>query len=146
MWVFEGVNFKSIEDFPEEVYGFIYKIKNLSNGKIYIGKKVLFFNRKMKLGKKELKELQGSKGRPIKFKQNRKESDWKTYCGSHKGLLKDIEKGDDIIKTIISVHYTKKQLTYFENKALFSNSVIEYPEQYYNDSIQGRFFYRDIIL
>ena len=41
---------ESIEDFPAETFGFVYKTTHKS-GKSYIGKKVLYFNRKVKLGK-----------------------------------------------------------------------------------------------
>jgi serine/threonine protein kinase len=52
-----GKLYNSLEDFPEGTFGFVYKVKNKSNGKIYIGKKVLYFNRKKKLTKKELAEI-----------------------------------------------------------------------------------------
>ena len=39
---------ESIDDFPADAFGFVYKTTHKS-GKSYIGKKVLYFNRKVKL-------------------------------------------------------------------------------------------------
>ena len=39
---------ESIEDFPAETFGFVYKTTHKS-GKSYIGKKVLYFNQKSKV-------------------------------------------------------------------------------------------------
>ena len=66
------------------------------SGKSYIGKKVLFHNKKQKIGKRELEKLQGVVGRRPAYKLVVKESDWKTYYGSQTDikqlLLEDIIK------------------------------------------------------
>ena len=56
--------FKTIEDFPEDCFGFIYKITNTITGRFYIGKKSLYHNVKKKLTKKELGE-QAHRSTPI---------------------------------------------------------------------------------
>jgi len=42
-WLYEG-------EFQENSFGFVYKITNLTNGKIYIGKKSFIHNKRKKLG------------------------------------------------------------------------------------------------
>ena len=54
-WTF--LNQEVVEDIsqlPKNTYGFIYKIRHIPTDKSYIGKKVLFYNRKAKLTKKDL--------------------------------------------------------------------------------------------
>ena len=36
-WLYENKEFKTIEDFPSGIVGFVYKITNLCDGRIYIG-------------------------------------------------------------------------------------------------------------
>ena len=73
---------------PEGTYGFIYRVTHIPTKKKYIGKKVLFFERNVKLGKKETEALReerkaaGIGGRVPAKKKVVKESDWKTYYGS----------------------------------------------------------------
>ena len=88
-WTFQGRIFNDISDFPKDTYGFIYEVFHKPTGQKYIGKKVLFFERNKRLGKKALEELrlerkaQGIGGRvPLKQKVIT-ESDWKEYYGSH---------------------------------------------------------------
>jgi len=56
MWLHENKVIEKIEDFPENTFGFIYKIKNIETGKFYIGKKQLMSTTNVKMGKKELAE------------------------------------------------------------------------------------------
>jgi hypothetical protein len=58
MWYYKGEEISSIEDFPPQTFGFVYRVIHDSfTGKIYIGKKVLQFTRKAKLTKKDLASL-----------------------------------------------------------------------------------------
>ena len=61
-WTYQGKTIKDISDFPPNSFGFVYVITHLESNKKYIGKKVLYFSKKVKLGKKELKR-RGLKGR-----------------------------------------------------------------------------------
>jgi hypothetical protein len=146
MFEYKGKIMESIEDFPAEVFGFVYKTTHKS-GKAYIGKKVLYFNRKVKLGKRELLALPPSRGRRATTKQVVKESDWKTYYGSHAEIKNIIvEEGVDVFtREILHICFNKKQLTYYENKYLFSLGVIENGDKYYNDNIEGRYFSKDLL-
>ena len=47
-WKYLGKDFTSLENIPQDVIGFIYKITNTQNGKFYIGKKMFFVTRKIK--------------------------------------------------------------------------------------------------
>ena len=145
MFKYKDKIIESIEDFPADTFGFVYKTTHKS-GKSYIGKKVLYFNRKVKLGKRELLALPITRGRRATTKQTIKESDWKTYYGSHveiKNII--VEEGVDVFtREILHICPSKKHLTYYENKYLFSLGVIE-SDDYYNDNIEGRYFSKDLL-
>ena len=112
---------------------------------MYIGKKVLKFTRKAKLTKKDLALDEGVQGRKPSYKQVIKESDWKTYWGSHKVLLNLLENEpiENFKREILTLASNKKLLTYEETKALFLYSVLENPHEYFNDNILGKFFTKD---
>ena len=135
----------SIEDFPPSTFGFTYRVTHIPSGKMYLGKKVLKFTRKAKLGKKDLALYEGTKGRKPSYKQVVKESDWKTYWGSNKILLNLLENEpiENFKREILTLAPTKKLLTYEETKALFLYSVLENPHEYFNDNILGKFFTKD---
>ena len=94
---------------------------------------------KKKLGKKE-KALWEGKGRPPIFKRVQKESDWKTYYGSH-AFIKDANK-EDLERKILQIAFNKKELTYLECKYQFVLEVLE-NKLYLNDNILGKFYDRD---
>lgn len=141
MWKLKEKTILEIKDLPEGVYGFIYKTTHIPTGVAYIGKKVLYHNVKRKLTQKELAEHRGSGRKPV-FKTVQKESDWKTYYGSAKPIMEIVKKsgGSEFEREILQLVYSKKLLTYFECKYLFMYGVLENPDMYYNDNIQGRFF------
>ena len=140
-WYYQDKLIQEISDLPEGAFGFIYQTTHLPTGKRYIGKKSLIYNLKKKLGKKELAiiRLEG-KGRPPTFKRVLKESDWKTYYGSHV-FIKEAHDYD-LHRKILQVAYNKKELTYLECKYQFVLEVLE-DKQYLNDNILGKFYDRD---
>lgn len=132
MWIYNEKPIEKLEDLPENCVGFIYIILNKTNGKKYLGKKILHH-------KKTLKPLK-------RYKRKRhliKESDWYEYSGSNELLNEDISKGDEIEKYIIHLCYSKKQMSYYEVKYQFLQNVLE-DDTYYNSNILGKFFKRDI--
>ena len=147
-WYYKGEVITSVEEFPPSTFGFVYRVIHEPTGKIYIGKKVLQFNRKAKLTKKDLALFEGGKGRKPTFKRVIKESDWKTYYGSHKEILALIKEGkqDEFKREILTLSPTKKLLTYEETKALFLYEVLQKPDEYFNDNILGKFFRKDFII
>ena len=146
-WVYNSKPITNINDFPKDTFGFIYIVKNNDTNKSYIGKKVLYHNKKVKLGKKEVAELTGV-GRKPTTKIVTKESDWETYYGSNKEIMQLIKDGkqDLFTRTIIKLAPNKKLLTYYETQALFTYKVLEHPESFYNDNILGKFFTKDFTL
>lgn len=150
-WTYDTKIVTSLEDFPEDTYGFIYQVTHLPTKRKYIGKKVLYFERNKKLGKKELQALKeerkekGLKGRTPLKKKVVKESDWKTYYGSHKDILKMLKEGkqEEFKREILQLVHNKKLLTYYETKYLFVKEVLENRDNYINDNILGKFYRKD---
>ena len=136
---------ESISDFPDNTHGFVYRIVHKPTGKVYIGRKILQNTTKVKLGKKELKELAGVVGRKPAYKLAVKESNWKTYWGSNKFLkeLYETEPKENFEREILICAPTKKLLTYYELKYQILYEVLEKPEEFFNDNILGKFFTRD---
>jgi hypothetical protein len=56
MWLYKNKPMEVLSSFPEGTFGFIYRVVHIPTGKAYIGKKVLFHQKKVKLTKKELLE------------------------------------------------------------------------------------------
>jgi hypothetical protein len=139
-WTYNSSPITDISDFPKDTFGFVYIVQNIETNKSYIGKKVLYHNKKVKLGKKLIAELTGV-GRKPTTKLVTKESDWKTYYGSNKEIMDLIKAGkqDLFTRTIIKLASNKKLLTYYETQALFTYKVLEQPELYYNRDILGKF-------
>lgn len=149
-WRYKDQLITEISDMPEGTYGFIYRVIHLPTKKKYIGKKVLFFERNVKLGKRETEQLkeerrsQGIGGRVPSKKKVIKESDWKDYYGSQteiKSLVKS-SKPEDWTREILEFVPTKKLLTYYEIKHIFINDALEDPD-FYNDNILGKFYKKD---
>ena len=138
--------FSSLEDFPQDTFGFVYVVTHRPTGIAYIGKKVLYHNVKKKLTKKELAEQTGP-GRKSATKVVVKESDWKTYFGSAKPIMELIKGGkqEEFTREILQLVPNKKLLTYYECKYLFEYSVLENPKGYFNDNILGKFYTKDFL-
>ena len=111
----------------------------------YIGKKVLFFERNKRLGKKALEALREERkangiGGRTPLKQNIiTESDWKDYYGSNKHLNEDVEKmgPDTFYREILHLCKTKGECSYMEAKEQFDREVL-LTDDYYNGIIQIR--------
>ena len=151
LWTYKTHPVVGIDNMPENSYGFIYQVTHIPTGKKYIGKKVLFFERNKRLGKRALEALKeerrqkGIKGRtPLKQKII-KESDWKTYYGSQKEILELVKDGkhEEFKREILQYVPNKKLLTYYECKYLFIREVLENRDGYINDNILGKFYRKD---
>lgn len=154
-WSYQGRLITDISDMPKDTYGFIYEVRHKPTDTRYIGKKVLFFERNKRLGKRALEALReerkakGIGGRvPLKQKIVT-ESDWKTYFGSQKeimALAKNDTAGENWEKKILEYVPNKKLLTYYETKHLFINNVLEDKySAHINDNILGKFYRKDFI-
>jgi hypothetical protein len=144
MWLYQNKEVLSLEDLPQDTYGFIYISIHQPTGKSYIGKKSLFHNVRKKLTKKQLVEQTG-RGRKPTTEIVQKESDWKTYYGSAKPILDLIKEGkqEEFTREILQLVPNKKLLTYYECKFLFMLGVIEQQDGYFNDNILGKFYRKD---
>jgi len=127
-----------------DCFGFVYKITNTETGKIYIGKKAFFHNKKKKLTKKELAEQTGP-GRKSLTKVEQVDSGWMDYYGSSKELVADVKAlgKDKFQRTILDFCETKKQLTYSEIYHQMTERVLFIDS--YNDNILGKFFRKDFV-
>lgn len=151
MWLFKDKVIESIEEMPQDTYGFIYLVTHLPSNRKYIGKKVLYFERNVKIGKKELEQIKeerkakGIGGRVPAKKKVIKESDWKTYYGSQVEIKELVKNGkeSDFKREILKFVDNKKHLTYFECKYLFIYEVLENNQEYINDNILAKFYSRD---
>jgi hypothetical protein len=131
---------------PQDYFGFVYSITNLTNGKFYIGKKYFYHSTNVKLGKKELAALPLTRGRIKTTKLVVKESDWKSYWSSSKELQKDVkELGPEYFECIIlRLCKSKKELTYFEMHYQCTTECLIVPNSY-NDNILGKFMKSDFL-
>jgi hypothetical protein len=137
--------YDSIDKFPENCVGFVYKITNIQTGKFYIGKKSLYSNIRKKLTKKELAEYSGPGRKPTK-KLVTSESNWMDYWGSNKGILQEIKDlgTDSFRKEILKFCFNKKQLTYWEVHYQCINEVL-LTDKSYNDNVLAKFFRKDLV-
>jgi len=130
-WLYQGKPFTS--DDINDLFGFVYRITNLSSGKQYIGRKYFYQKRKPKGGKRRVTS----------------ESDWKKYYGSSAELKQDIKSlgKENFRREIISVHLTLGKVNYEETRQLFLNNVLtEHVDglpKYYNSNILGRYMRKD---
>mgnify|MGYP001205894459 FL=1 len=152
-WTHQGRVITSINDMPTGTYGFIYEVTHKPTGVKYIGKKVLYFERNKRLGKKALNALReersekGIRGRVPSKQKVISESDWSTYFGSQKEILalsKKDNSNKNWEKRILQFVPNKKLLTYYETKYLFKNGILEDEHStHINDNILGKFFRKD---
>ena len=156
-WIYNGREILSLDQFPEEAVGFIYKITNKDNGRFYIGKKNLFSITNPIISKKKYEELKEA-GIPVKkqkkkkkdpkkpdeiwnYKQKdlKKETNWLTYTGNSDELNADIKKGSAYVKEILLICDSNRDLTYNEVRTQFVEHVLETCDSY-NKNILSKFF------
>lgn len=127
MWLYNNVPFTSedAQNVIDQGYiGFVYEITDESNGKKYIGKKLL-------VAKRKLPPLKGQKRKRTKIVQ----SDWQNYYGSSEAVKVLVEeRREDFTRRIIHLCKTKGILSYFEAKEQFDREVL-LTDDYYNEFI-----------
>lgn len=121
MWIYKGAQFINP---PHDSYGFVYRITNMLNGRMYIGKKQFNCVKRIKQKNK------------IKRKVVRKESNWKIYTGSNDQLNSDIRMlGMDKFRfEVLGIANSEGQLGYMEEYAHYKYNVI-FNDCYYNNSV-----------
>lgn len=141
-WTYKGKAIDSVNDFPVGAIGIIYKITNLTNSKYYFGRKTCISIRKKKLTLSE-KKLPENKRKIFKYEIT-ETSGWRTYKGSNKPLLADIDKGDNYKKEIIHFCFSKAEMTYYECKAIVCSDCM-LTEQCYNDWYSSKVYKSHLI-
>ena len=144
MWLYQNKVIEDISDFPEDTFGFIYKVTNINDGKFYVGRKNLYSVKTKTLTKKELAEHTGKGKKPSKKKVT-SESDWKTYYGSNSVIKDDVKRlGKEVFKReILHLCTHKKQMTYQELRYQILEGCLE-SDNSYVDNILGKFWRKDI--
>lgn len=132
VWIYQN---EEVNELPEDITGFVYKITCIPTGKAYIGKKLSHFS------KTSVRTITLKSGLKKKKKVKTKiESDWKTYWSSSEILKKDVaELGEDnFTREILLYCHSKGSLSYREAELQFYHKVLEYPDLWYNGIINCR--------
>ena len=126
-WIYNEIEFgpEQAQDAIDAGYiGFVYEITDLSNGKKYIGKKLL-------TSKRKLPPLKGKTRKRIKVTQ----SDWEKYYGSSETVKVLVEsRKEDFSRKILYLCKTKGELSYMEAKEQFDREVL-LSDDFYNEFI-----------
>ena len=124
-WLYRNEPYDPAEVDPKKVYAFVYQIEDLDTGRLYIGKKVMFFK-----GFKSVKK---------KRKRILKESDWREYYGSSDVLNEEVAKrgASRFKRTILHFCPNKAVANYLEAMEQFKfNAILD--DRYYNEQIRVR--------
>jgi hypothetical protein len=121
MWLYNETEFT--EDMIGDNVGFVYIITNLTNDKMYVGKKSFTKSKTYQKNKKK--------------KKTRVSSDWITYTGSNDQLNEDIKNGDQIKKEIIHLCKSKGWMSYMETKEILVRDCL-IDDMYYNTWLSAR--------
>ena len=125
IWTYQG---NPVDEIDNQFEGFVYLITNLTNGRMYIGKKLAKF-------KTTKPPLKGKKNK----RRGTKESDWKTYWGSSDKLNADVAAlgEENFTREILYFCKSRAEMSYIEAKEQFDRRVLE-TDDYYNGIINVR--------
>lgn len=118
-WTYNDEPYDTISN--NRLIGFVYLITNDTKDKMYIGQKSMY-NR---------------------TGTTYKESDWRTYNGSNKQLITDIDNGDMISKQIRYLCVTKNEMNYLEAKMILDNNALT-DDRYYNQWLSVKVTGKDV--
>ena len=132
-WLLKG---ECLDVQPAGYQGFVYKITNTIDGRIYIGKKVFTFSKKKKISKKTRVATKTRK----KSERVQVDGKWLDYWGSSKELMADIALlgKDKFTREILHLCTTKQQLSYYEVVEILNNRTMFVPS--YNGWVSFRVF------
>lgn len=123
-WYYEGCE---VTELPEGYEAFVYLL-TFEDGTMYIGKKVFYSIRRVK--------VKGKMRRTVV----KKESDWETYNSSSEVVKDKLKAGHKLVgRDIIHLCTTRGEATYLEIKEMFIRDVL-CNLKYLNLNIAARFF------
>jgi len=130
-WLYQN---QTVDQLPEDCVGFVYLITNITDGRMYIGKKLAKFS---KTTQKTVKLKNGTKKK--KKIRTKVDSDWRDYYGSSPELSRDVEQlgTDKFQREILYYCKSKAECSYIEAREQFTRKVLE-SRDYYNGHIQVR--------
>lgn len=122
MWYY---NNQPVTEMPADYVGFVYLIENLTNGRLYVGKKLFKFSKSKQV-----------KGKRKKFLV---ESDWQDYYGSNDELKEDVARlgSDNFKRTILYYCKNKGSMSYLELREQMDRRVLEL-DTYYNAWVSAK--------
>lgn len=135
------INGADMTEAPEGYEGFIYVIHNITKKMRYVGRKSFYSYSKKKLTPKE-KLLPENKRKT--FKITKSNTAWQNYTGSCTELNNHIKEGDIIIKEVLRLCETRKEMTIWECKYIFCDCILD--DDCYNHNILGKLFKQDFNL
>lgn len=117
-WTLNG---EVLDEAPQGMCGFVYRITRVEDGKFYIGKKI-FSNRVTK------PPLKGK----TRKRRSVKESDWKSYYGSSEELKADVVLlgCGAFQREILHLCESKSKLSYWETYEIMVNHCLTDPNSY----------------
>lgn len=103
-WTYNGVEVKSIDDFPPNTIGYVYKL-NFNDGTYYFGSKQVISIRGI-------------------------ESNWKSYLGSSKSIKESLKLGEISVvsREILDFAISKQQLAFKETETIICQGALEDPK------------------
>jgi hypothetical protein len=149
-WIFAD-KLVTVDDIPENVHGFIYRIVHIPTGRFYIGKKSLTSYRTKKIGKRELVKIKeerkanGIFGRLPSKRVVKSDSDWMDYFSSNDWIRSEVKAGksEEFSREILQFCHSKKNLSYWETWWQFHYDVLN-NENSLNDNVGGRYYRKDV--
>ena len=123
MWLLGTTEFTS--EMIGEYVGFVYIITDLTNNKMYVGKKLFS-------SKRTLPPLKGK----TRKRKVIKESDWMSYYGSSEELMTLVENNgpESFKREILHLCHSRGEMSYLEAKEQFDREVL-LSDDYYNGII-----------
>lgn len=143
-WRYKRKSICSIKDIPKEFQNndeiqIIYKITCKVNNMYYIGRKIMFYTKKIKLSKKRKLELNTRKI----FEYKKVDSDWLNYYGSCKDKdwlhMMEALGLDKFDREILMFVHGKSKAAFYEAKLLFSDEGMMH-SKCVNGNILNKFF------
>jgi len=136
-WDYQGKCFETVTD---TTYGFVYLIKSIEDGRIYVGKKAFTHRCKKKISKRVIKSTKTRK----RIEVTAKDSGWLNYWGSSKELLQEINlKGkNNFTRCILSFAKNKSDLSLKELEEQIKHNVLRVPS--FNNWIGAKVYKRFI--